>query len=426
MRRPRFPYLVAALMAAAAAPLAAAPPTDLALAQITTLADVVAIRNPEDGTARLFLVQQPGIIRIFDQKTLTLITQPFLDIQDLVDDSGNEQGLLGLAFHPDYENNGFFYVNYTRDPGPGLDRTAIVRFTVSNSNPNLADRATILTMLEINQDFDNHNGGDIHFGPDGYLYIGMGDGGSGGDPNNRAQDPTQLLGKMLRIDVDNIPSAKTIERDLRRTVEGTVGRCGLVGQYGIPPSNPFVADVNTCDEIWAIGVRNPFRFSFDRLTGDMWIGDVGQGSVEEVDLQLASSPGGENYGWDCREGNVSHPGTCLPGPLVEPLFTYTHSLGCSISGGFRYRGSMPDFRGIYTYADYCSGRIWFGSFSTGWSSTVWQDTTLNITTFGEDRNGELYLANQSGSIMTFNSIQRAIFADGFEAGTTANWSETTP
>ena len=426
MRRPRFPYLVIALMAAAAAPLAAAPPTDLALTQITTLGDVVAVRNAADGTARLFLVQQPGIIRIFDQKTGTLVTQPFLDITDLVDDTGNEQGLLGLAFHPDYENNGFFYVNYTRDPGPGLDRTAIVRFTVSNSNPNLADRATILTMLEINQDFDNHNGGDIHFGPDGYLYIGMGDGGSGGDPNNRAQNLTQLLGKMLRIDVDNIPSASTIAKDLARTIEGNVGRCGLIGEYGIPPSNPFVADGNACDEIWALGVRNPFRFSFDRQNGDMWIGDVGQGNVEEVDLQPASSAGGENYGWDCREGNVSHPGTCFAGPLVEPLFTYTHSLGCSISGGFRYRGSMPDFRGIYTYADYCSGRIWFGSFSTGWSSTLWQDTAFNITSFGEDRNGELYVASQGGPILTFTSIQRAIFQDGFEAGTTANWSETTP
>ncbi len=427
MRRPRLLRLAAAaILAAATAPAAlAAPPTDLALTQVTTLANVVAIREPGDGTPRLFLVQQPGIIRIFDQKTNTLITQPFLDIQDLVDDTGNEQGLLGLAFHPDYENNGFFYVNYTRDPGPGLDRTAIVRFQVQAANPNLADRATILTMLEINQDFDNHNGGDIHFGPDGYLYIGMGDGGSGGDPNNRAQDPTQLLGKMLRIDVDNLPSAKALERDRRRTIEGSVGRCGLVGEYGIPVSNPFVANVNTCDEIWAIGVRNPYRFSFDRQTGDMFIADVGQNSTEEIDFQPASSPGGENYGWDCREGNVSHPGTCLPGPLTEPILTYTHAVGgCSVTGGFRYRGSMPDFQGTYVYADYCSGRIWFANFAGTWSTVQWQDTNFNPIGFGEDRNGELYMASQAGQIFTFNSRQRAIFEDGFEAGDTATWSQT--
>lgn len=423
-RLPRiaWPFLMAALAASA---LEAAPPADLALTQITNLPDVVALRNPGDGTARLFLVQQPGIIRVFDQKTGTLLTTPFLDIQDLVDDTGNEQGLLGLAFHPDYENKGFFYVNYTRDPGPGLDRTAIVRFHVSG-DPNVADRASILTMLEINQDFDNHNGGDVHFGQDGYLYIGMGDGGSGDDPNNRGQDPTQLLGKMLRIDVDNIPAAKTVQRqNEKNAVNGSVGRCGLVGEYGIPTSNPFASDPSTCDEIWAIGMRNPFRFSFDRLTGDLIIGDVGQNQVEEIDFEPNSSPGGLNYGWDCREGNIAHAGTCLAGTTVtEPIFTYTHSLGCSVTGGFRYRGSMADFQGTYVYADYCSGRIWFGTFLTGWTSTLWQDTTLNPTTFGEDRNGELYIVNQSGPIYVFNSVQRAMFQDGFEAGDTQNWSET--
>lgn len=415
------PFLMAALTASA---LSAAPPADLALTQITDLPNVVALRQPGDGTARLFLVQQPGIIRVFDQKTGTLLTTPFLDIQDLVDDTGNEQGLLGLAFHPDYENNGYFYVNYTRDPGPGLDRTAIVRFRVS-SDPNVADRATILTMLEIEQDFENHNGGDVHFGPDGYLYIGMGDGGSGDDPNNRGQDPTRLLGKMLRIDVDNLPAARTLQRQMEKdAVNGSVGRCGLIGQYGIPSTNPFATNGSTCDEIWAIGTRNPFRFSFDRQTGDLIIADVGQNQVEEIDFQPAASTGGENYGWDCREGNIAHAGTCLPGTLTEPILTYTHSLGCSVTGGFRYRGSMPDFQGTYVYADYCSGRIWFATQSTGWSSTVWQDTTLNPTTFGEDRNGELYIVNQSGPIYTFSSVQRAMFQDGFEAGTTENWSET--
>jgi glucose/arabinose dehydrogenase len=416
------PILTAALSASA---LSAAPPADLALLQITNLPDVVALRNAGDGTPRLFLVQQPGVIRIFDQKTNTLLTTPFLDIQDLVDDTGNEQGLLGLAFHPDYENNGYFYVNYTRDPGPGLDRTAIVRFHVSG-DPNVADRASILTMLEIEQPFDNHNGGDIHFGQDGYLYIGMGDGGSADDPQNNGQNPAQLLGKMLRIDVDNIPSAKTIRRQNEKDqVTGTIGRCGLVGQYGIPTSNPFVNDANACDEIWAIGMRNPFRFSFDRLTGDLIIGDVGQNQVEEIDFEPNSSPGGRNYGWDCREGNIAHSGTCLAGTtLTDPILTYTHSLGCSVTGGFRYRGSIAGFDGTYVYADYCTGRIWFATQGTGWTSTQWQDTTLNPTTFGEDRNGELYIVNQSGPIYVFNSLQRTMFQDGFEVGNTSNWSET--
>ena len=419
--------LLAAATLLATAPLWAAPPADLALTEITNLPGVVAIRHAGDGTPRLFLVQQPGVIRVFDQKTATLLTTPFLDISALVDDTGNEQGLLGLAFHPDYENNGFFYVNYTRDPGPGLDRTVIARFHRSNSDPNVADPSSILVMLEIEQDFENHNGGDVHFGPDGFLYIGMGDGGSGDDPNNRGQDPTQLLGKMLRIDVDHLPTARELEKDrLARATRGNVGRCGLIGQYGIPPTNPFVADGNTCDEIWAIGMRNPWRFSFDRKTGDLLIGDVGQNQVEEIDFQPAASLGGENYGWDCREGNIAHAGTCLPGTLTAPILTYTHSLGCSVTGGFRYRGSMPDFQGIYPYADYCSGRIWFGVQSTGWASTQWQDTTFNPVSFGEDRNGELYMSSQEGSIRTFTSVQRAIFEDGFEAGTTVNWSEVLP
>jgi glucose/arabinose dehydrogenase len=416
--------LGAALLAAAAPPALAAWPSDLALTTaVSGASNVVAIRNAGDGTPRLFLVQQPGVILVYDQKANTILSTPFLNITGLVDDSGSEQGLLGLAFHPDYENNGFFYVNYTRQGTP-LDRTVIARYQVS-SNPNVATPGSALVMLEINQDFDNHNGGDIHFGPDGYLYIGMGDGGSGDDPNNRAQDPTQLLGKMLRIDVDNIPTAQELEEDRARTARGTIGRCGLVGNYGIPTNNPFAGDPGVCDETWAFGVRNPWRFSFDRLTGDMIIGDVGQNQVEEVSFQPASSTGGENYGWDCREGNIAHAGTCISGPLVEPILTYTHSLGCSITGGFRYRGSMHEFRGNYTYADFCTGRIWHATFSTGWTTTQWQDTNFNLATFGEDRNGEIYTASGS-NIMTFTSVQRALFEDGFEAGDLTTWSGFEP
>lgn len=417
--------LAACLMLTLATTGLRAQPADLSFTPVANLnlADVVAIRHPADGTARLFLVQQPGIIRVYEQNTAQLLVTPFLNITALVDDTGNEQGLLGLAFHPNYENNGFFYVNYTSDPpGAGLDRTTIARFTRSAGDPNVADPASILVMLEIAQDFSNHNGGDLHFGNDGYLYIGMGDGGSGGDPNNRAQDPDQLLGKMLRIDVDNLPSARELEKDRERTARGNVGRCGLIGIYGIPPTNPFIADGNTCDEIWAIGMRNPYRFSFDRYTGDMFTADVGQNQVEEINFEPASSLGGENYGWNCREGNIAHPGTCLPGTLTDPIFTYTHSIGCSVTGGYRYRGSMPDFLGTYVYTDYCSGRIWFGTLSgSTWSSTQWQDTNLNIVGFGEDRNGEMYFANQAGPIYTFTSVQRALFYDGFESGTTINW-----
>ncbi|NJL29903.1 MAG: PQQ-dependent sugar dehydrogenase, partial [Thermoanaerobaculia bacterium] len=270
----------------------------------------VAIRNAGDGSGRIFIVEQPGTIRIYDITTGTLLATPFLDITALVDDSGNEQGLLGLAFHPNYVSNGFFYVNYTWDhPSLPLDRTRIVRYTRSAGNPNVADTASALVLLEIEQDFSNHNGGDIHFGPDGYLYIGMGDGGSGGDPNNRAQSINQLLGKMLRIDVDGTPPP--MPNDL----------CGLVTNYGIPPGNPFAGGSGDCDEIWALGMRNPWRWSFDRANGDLFIGDVGQGPSnprEEIDFQPAASTGGENYGWSCREGNLPVSFNSLSGRARSP------------------------------------------------------------------------------------------------------------
>jgi len=212
----------------------------------------------------------------------------------LVDDTGGEQGLLGLAFHPDFAGNGRFFVNYTRDPpGNGLDRTVVARYQVSGQNPNIADPASATTILEVEQDFANHNGGDIHFGPDGYLYVGMGDGGGAEDPNNRAQDRGELLGSMLRIDVDGTPPG------------GGGGLCGRVPLYRAPPDNPFVGDPQGCDEIWAIGLRNPWRWSFDRGTGDLFIGDVGQATREEVSYQPAQSSGGENYGWSCMEGTLA-------------------------------------------------------------------------------------------------------------------------
>ncbi len=326
----------------------------------------VAITHAGDGSGRLFLTLQAGQILIYDGTQV--LSTPFLDISALVSCCG-ERGLLSVAFHPDYEHNGFFYVNYTNTLGD----TVIARYTVS-ADPNVADPNSALILLTIAQPFANHNGGQLQFGPDGYLYIGMGDGGSGGDPQNNAQNPGVLLGKLLRIDVDH----------------GT--------PYSIPPDNPFVDNPEVRDEIWALGLRNPWRFSFDRLTGDLFIGDVGQNDWEEVDFQPANSAGGENYGWRLMEGNhcFNPPVNCNNGSLILPILEYSHSLGCSITGGYRYRGTRnPQFYGTYFYGDYCAGRIWgaTGDENGQWTTTELLDTDFSISTFGEDEAGEIYLAH---------------------------------
>lgn len=385
----------------------AVPPDDLALVPyISGLNSPVAVRNAGDGSGRLFIVEQAGIIRIWDG--LALVPTPFLNITGIVE-SGGEQGLLGLAFHPDYQNNGYFYVNYTYDPGPGLDRTRIARYSVSAGNPDVAD-TTETILMEIEQDFSNHNGGDIHFGPDGYLYIGMGDGGSGGDPNDRAQDRTLLLGKMLRIDVDG-------------TTRGVITGCGLEANYGIPADNPFVGDGNACDEIWAYGMRNPWRFSFDRSTGALFIGDVGQNAWEEIDLQPAASPGGENYGWRCYEGTHEYNLTDCVGPFVDPIIEYPHTGGrCSVTGGFVYRGHrIGGFDGTYIYGEYCTGEIWFATPVGGWNSALFADTDIGISSFGEDEEGEIYVTGLFGGTVYRFESPSTIFADGFESGTILGW-----
>jgi hypothetical protein len=373
----------------------------------------IAIRNAGDGSGRLFIVLQNGEILIYDTTTSTLLPTPFLDISAKVDDSGNEQGLLGLAFHPDFAGNGRFYVNYTRDPGPGLDRTVIARYTVPSASPNQADENSEQVLLEVEQDFENHNGGNILFGPDGYLYIGMGDGGSSNDPNRHAQDITSLLGKMLRIDVDGTPPPPPVRL------------CGLnPAGYGIPLSNPLLPlfedgfeDQPTasaqpaCAEIWDIGLRNPWRWSFDRDTGDLFIGDVGQGAVEEIDFEAAGS-GGNNYGWRCLEGgqvlqaaqNDSDP--ACPDPLQQgfdnPILTYTHAVGFSVTGGYRYRGSGTSLQGTYIYAD-LGGLLFFAEQNgSGWSNTDSFNTGLSITSFGEDENGEIYLTDIAGGVRFLN------------------------
>lgn len=323
------------------------------------------------GDDRLFVVEQQGVIRVV-QAGGSVNATPFLDIQSIVDDSGNEQGLLGLAFHPDYATNGYFYVHYTDNGGD----TQISRFSVSGADPDIADGASEFQILNVSQPYSNHNGGAIKFGPDNYLYISLGDGGSAGDPGNRAQDSLNLLGKMLRIDVDG----------------GT--------PYGIPADNPFVGNPAGADEIWATGLRNAWKFSFDRINGDMWIGDVGQDIWEEIDLELASSAGGENYGWRCYEASATYntSGCDLTSSLYNwPVYEYNQSgappNGCSVTGGFRYRGTdFPNMQGYYLFSDVCGNWI----YTLHWDGASWVETdhgtfTGAFSSFGEDYLGELYV-----------------------------------
>jgi hypothetical protein len=340
----------------------------------------VSIKNA--GDERLFVVEKRGFIRIVNSDG-SVNPIPFLDIANLVVNiSGlnDERGFLGLAFHPNYTSNGYFFVNYINNSGD----TVVSRFTVSSSDPNIADENSELIILTITQPFANHNAGDMAFGSDGFLYIASGDGGSGGDPNNYGQNLNSLLGKMLRIDIDNTSGGNN---------------------YGIPTDNPFFddGDENTLDEIWAYGLRNPWRFSFDKETGDIWIADVGQGNYEEINL-ASSTEAGLNYGWRCYEGNNIFNNNDCPDAdtLTFPIGEYPHlgmgSFKCSITGGYRYRGGLfSSFVGIYFFADYCSNEIgtltqiggnWVMSFSDAFEGNGW-------STFGEDLNGELYIAGLS-------------------------------
>src|SRR4051812_28997394 len=323
-----------------------------------------------DGSNRLYVIEKPGRIRLVVGGALQ--STPFLDITSLVLSSGAEQGLLGLAFHPNYATNGYLYVNYTDTNG----NTVVARYTAA-ANRTTADPGTVRVILQVTQPFANHNGGMLAFGPDHYLYIGLGDGGSGGDPNNNGQSGGTLLGKILRLDIDS------------------------AAPYASPPSNPFVGVAGWRPEIWALGLRNPWRFSFDRTTGDLYIGDVGQDTYEEVDRQPAGSPGGQNYGWRIMEGfHCYNATTCNQSGLTLPILEYDHSLGnCSITGGYLYRGAaMPSLVGAYLYGDYCTGRIWAarpGGGST-WTPTPLLDSPYSISSFGEDQRGGVYLPDLSG------------------------------
>jgi glucose/arabinose dehydrogenase len=330
------------------------------------------------GDSRLFVTQQRGRIIICDSLGVKRTT-PFLNLTSTVSSSGNERGLLGLAFHPNYKQNGYFYVNYTRQSDGA---TRVSRFSVNPADSNLALPNSELNLLTITQPYSNHNGGNIEFGPDGYLYIGMGDGGSGGDPDNYSQNKLSRLGKMLRIDVNGTQP------------------------YSVPTSNPFVGNSAYAPEIWSLGLRNPWKWSFDRISGDMWIGDVGQNEIEEIDFQLANSAGGENYGWRCYEGSTPYNTSgCLSASNYDsPIFEYGHTptSSCSVTGGMVYRGAThQSLFGYYLLADYCSGRFWWvkreanGTFTNGIFTGV---TTGNYVSFGENYLGDMFVA--TGSVIS--------------------------
>lgn len=347
---------------------------------ITTASSPVALTHAPDGSNRLFIVERGGIIRIWDGGRL----RTFLDLRSRVntnDSGGDERGLLGLAFSPRYATNGQFYVNYISSNSSPRGATVISRFTVNPVNADDGVETSEEVLLVITQPEPNHNGGQINFGPDGFLYIGMGDGGGAGDVhgsrgNGQANDT--FLGKMLRIDVEGTPDP------------------GL--PYAVPNDNPFLLDPQVPDEIWAFGLRNPWRWSFDRKTGDMYIADVGQYEWEEVNFVPASSTGGENFQWRRIEGfNTFNAGTQITkGTSTDPVFEYDHNAGSSITGGYVYRGQEhPRMEGIYFFGDYNSGRIWGlqQDPSGNWIDRQLLDTSLRISSFGEDERGNLYVAS---------------------------------
>ncbi len=329
---------------------------------------------PPGDTDRLFVVERGGRIKII--KNGQVLGTPFLDLSAVVT-AGSERGLLSMAFHPDYASNGYFYVDYT-----DADSAAshVVRYTVS-SDPDVADAGSASPVLAVAQPYANHNGGLLQFGPDGMLYVGLGDGGSGGDPDGNGQNKGTLLGTILRLDVDG------------------------ADPYAVPPDNPFVGEAGARAEIWDYGLRNPWRFSFDRQTGDLYIADVGQNAHEEVDFEPSPSAGGFNYGWNITEGSSCYTSGCSTTGLTPPVYDYPHTEGCSITGGYVYRGSAaPSLQGRYFFSDYCSG--WIRSLRLVGSGTAidLQDHTADVGTlssvssFGEDGAGELYVISLGGSV----------------------------
>ncbi len=326
------------------------------------------ITHAGDGSDRLFVVEKIGRIKIV--RNGQTLPEPFLDITDRVGSRANEQGLLSVAFHPRFRENGWLFVNYTDNDG----NTVISRFSAAG---NRADPSSEEVVLTIDQPFANHNGGLIVFGPDSMLYIGMGDGGSAGDPLGAGQDRQTLLGKILRINVETLP-------------------------YTIPPDNPWADGSSGRQEVWIYGVRNPWRFSFDRATGDLFVADVGQNRLEEVHMLPAGRSAGANLGWNIMEGDECfRRNDCDRSAFDLPIDVYPHSLGCSVTGGHVYRGTaFPDLQGVYVFGDFCSGRIWgLRSSSGGWERAELLQSSLQIATFGEDEAGELYVAGYNNGVL---------------------------
>jgi glucose/arabinose dehydrogenase len=360
----------------AAAAVEGLPPEEIAirLRQVASgLHSPIGVTGAGDGSRRLYVVEQGGsIVVVRDGK---VAPRPFLDISGKTDGSG-EQGLLGLAFHPAYESNGRFFVNYTDLAGD----TVIAEYRRSRTRADRARPGSERVLLTVDQPFPNHNGGGLAFGPDGMLYIALGDGGSGGDPQGNGQRTDTLLGKILRIDVAGRP-------------------------YGIPEGNPFAGRPDSRPEIWDYGLRNPWRISFDRATGAFWIADVGQGEWEEVNREPAGSPGGVNYGWNVKEGRSCYPTgeecgatDAVLDDMTDPLAVYSHDHGCSVTGGYVYRGrGFPELQGNYFFGDYCSGTIWAVAAEGPERQRPVEllDTDLSISSFGEDDRGEVYLTDLS-------------------------------
>lgn len=369
--------------AVAATPQVSFPPNLILTPVLSGLDQPLFATHAGDGSGRLFIVQRGGQILIWDGTTLN--STPFLDVSSIIKTDGGEQGLLGLAFDPNYASNGYFYIVYTNQSTIGDD--VLARYKVSSGDPNVADFSSGEILLTIAEPEENHNGGMIAFGPDGYLYFGLGDGGGGGDGHGtigNGQDKTTLLGKILRLDVSTVP-------------------------YTIPPTNPFASSVTAKKEIWAYGVRNPWRFSFDKTTGDFYIGEVGQNAQEEVDFQTAGAAGGANYGWRIREGNLCYnpsSGCVSPTAYVAPVAVYNHgtndSIGCAVTGGYVYRGTtFPGLVGVYLYGDFCTGNLWglYKNASNQWVNKLIKATGYNISSFAEDEDGELYIINYGGELI---------------------------
>jgi glucose/arabinose dehydrogenase len=338
--------------------------------------------QPDDSSGLIFITEQRGVIYAFSASQPQPGPYVILNITDRVNRGGNEEGLLGLAFDPGYRENGYFYVYYSAS---NPRRSVVSRFRLDPGNDRVANPQSEVIILEAEQPFSNHNGGQLTFGPDGYLYIGLGDGGSAGDPQRNGQNLGTLLGSILRIDVSGLSAA---------------------GKYQIPPDNPFVNTAGARAEIWAFGLRNPWRFSFDRETGLLWAGDVGQNRWEEIDTITR----GANYGWNILEGFhcYSPASGCDQSGLTLPLVEYDHSLGCSVTGGYVYRGDkISSLQGYYIYGDFCSGNIWALNYNgnTVTRNILLAKSGLGITSFGEDLAGNLYILAREGGIYTLEQME---------------------